>query len=50
VASVITPVLLGMAVGAVSAGSLRLRDGQVWVEELTPERHLGAAQCRPGQL
>src|SRR5262245_18056170 len=36
VASVITPVLLGMAVGAVSAGSLRVRDGQVEVEGTTP--------------
>jgi cytochrome d ubiquinol oxidase subunit II len=36
VASVITPVLLGMAVGAVSAGSLRVHAGQVQVEGLTP--------------
>jgi cytochrome bd ubiquinol oxidase subunit II len=36
VASVITPMLLGMALGAVSVGSLRVRDGQVQVEGLTP--------------
>src|SRR5262249_33288814 len=36
VASVITPVLLGMAVGAVSVGSLRVRDGQVEVAGVTP--------------
>jgi cytochrome d ubiquinol oxidase subunit II len=36
VASVITPVLLGMAVGAVSVGSLRVRSGQVEVAGVTP--------------
>jgi cytochrome d ubiquinol oxidase subunit II len=36
VASVITPVLLGMAVGAVSVGNLRVRDGQVRVVGATP--------------
>src|SRR5262245_33820670 len=36
VASVITPMLLGMAVGAVSAGSLRVNDGQVQVEGVSP--------------
>jgi cytochrome d ubiquinol oxidase subunit II len=36
VASVITPMLLGMAVGAVSAGSLRVRDGQVQIVGATP--------------
>jgi len=36
VASVITPVLLGMAIGAVSASSFRVRDGQVQVAGATP--------------
>lgn len=36
VASVITPVLLGMAVGAVSSGSLRVIDGEVAIEGPTP--------------
>jgi cytochrome d ubiquinol oxidase subunit II len=36
VASVITPVLLGMAVGAVSAGSLRVQGGQVQIGGATP--------------
>jgi cytochrome d ubiquinol oxidase subunit II len=35
-ASAITPVLLGVAVGAVSAGSLRVRDGQVQVAGVPP--------------
>jgi cytochrome d ubiquinol oxidase subunit II len=35
-ASVITPVLLGMAVGAVSSGNLRVLDGQVEIEGATP--------------
>jgi len=36
VASVITPLLLGMAVGAVSSGSLRIIDGQVRIDGPTP--------------
>ncbi|HXG10849.1 MAG TPA: cytochrome d ubiquinol oxidase subunit II [Gemmataceae bacterium] len=36
VASVITPVLLGMSVGAVSAGSLRVNEGQVRIEGPPP--------------
>jgi cytochrome d ubiquinol oxidase subunit II len=36
IASVITPLLLGMAVGAVSSGSLRVIDGQVRMEGPTP--------------
>src|SRR5216684_4080407 len=36
VASVITPALLGMCVGAVSAGGLRVRGGEVRVEEPPP--------------
>src|SRR5262249_42692864 len=36
VASVITPVLLGMAVGAVSAGSLRVHEGHVQVAGVVP--------------
>lgn len=36
VASVITPMLLGMAIGAVSEGSFRVHDGQVRIEGLTP--------------
>ncbi len=36
VASVITPMLLGMAIGAVSEGSFRVHDGQVRIEGLMP--------------
>jgi cytochrome d ubiquinol oxidase subunit II len=36
VASIITPFLLGMAVGVVSAGNLRIRDGQVEVVGVAP--------------
>ncbi len=36
VASVITPMLLGMAIGAVSAGSFRVIDGQVRIAGPTP--------------
>lgn len=36
VASVITPVLLGMAIGAVSVGSLRVHNGQVEIVGATP--------------
>lgn len=36
VASVITPMLLGMAIGAVSAGSFRVIDGQVRIDGPTP--------------
>jgi cytochrome d ubiquinol oxidase subunit II len=36
IASVITPMLLGMAVGAVSAGGLRVADGRVLIVGATP--------------
>jgi cytochrome d ubiquinol oxidase subunit II len=36
VASVITPVLLGMAVGAISSGNLRVVDGQAQIQGATP--------------
>lgn len=36
IASIITPVLLGMAVGAVSSGHLRVIDGQVEIDGPTP--------------
>jgi cytochrome d ubiquinol oxidase subunit II len=36
IASVVTPVMLGMAIGAVSAGSFRVRGGQVQMEGATP--------------
>jgi len=36
VASVITPMLLGMAIGAVSAGSFRVIDGRVQIDGPTP--------------
>jgi cytochrome bd ubiquinol oxidase subunit II len=36
IASVITPMLLGMAIGAVSSGSLRVMNGQVQIQGATP--------------